>query len=200
MLDAATPTRLFASLPPGTEVQRMGLADAVELTADGIAEVVLGEPLGRWFATPGRDAAVLVRTLREHGEVRLFQTTLTGILGTETDVEICATASSAGGPLAMGLLVRDIRRRAAAEDSAGDLHVELAEVLREMGRLPLPILVRNTAAVVERACIEQALRTANGNRTAAAEALGLSRQSLYAKLELYGMHEMRDIAEEDVVG
>ena len=31
-LDAATPTRLFASLPPGTEVQRMGLADAVELT------------------------------------------------------------------------------------------------------------------------------------------------------------------------
>jgi ATP-dependent DNA helicase DinG len=32
MLDAATPTRLFASLPPGTEVQRMGLADAVELT------------------------------------------------------------------------------------------------------------------------------------------------------------------------
>ena len=32
MLDAAAPTRLFASLPPGTEVQRMGLADAVELT------------------------------------------------------------------------------------------------------------------------------------------------------------------------
>ena len=30
MLDAAAPTRLFASLPPGTEVQRMGLADAVE--------------------------------------------------------------------------------------------------------------------------------------------------------------------------
>ncbi|MDY6923898.1 MAG: ATP-dependent DNA helicase [Pseudomonadota bacterium] len=30
MLDAATPTRLFASLPPGAEVQRMGLADAVD--------------------------------------------------------------------------------------------------------------------------------------------------------------------------
>jgi ATP-dependent DNA helicase DinG len=30
MLDAAAPTRLFSSLPPGTEVQRMGLADAVE--------------------------------------------------------------------------------------------------------------------------------------------------------------------------
>jgi len=31
MLDAAAPTRLFASLPPGTEVLRMGLADAVEV-------------------------------------------------------------------------------------------------------------------------------------------------------------------------
>ena len=31
MLDAACPTRLFAGLPPGTEVQRMGLAEAVEL-------------------------------------------------------------------------------------------------------------------------------------------------------------------------
>ena len=30
MLDAATPTRLFASLPPGAEVQRMGLVEAIE--------------------------------------------------------------------------------------------------------------------------------------------------------------------------
>ena len=34
MLDAACPTRLFAGLPPGTEVQRMGLAEAVDLTRD----------------------------------------------------------------------------------------------------------------------------------------------------------------------
>jgi len=34
MLDAATPTRLFAALPPGTEVLRMGLVEAVELTRD----------------------------------------------------------------------------------------------------------------------------------------------------------------------
>jgi DNA-binding NtrC family response regulator len=65
-----------------------------------------------------------------------------------------------------------------------------------MGRVPLPVLVRNTAAVVERACIEDALRGANGNRTAAADALGLSRQSLYAKLERYGLHEGRDPLED----
>jgi hypothetical protein len=35
MLDAATPTRLFASLPPGTEVLRMGLVEAIELSKGG---------------------------------------------------------------------------------------------------------------------------------------------------------------------
>lgn len=170
--------------------------DLVQCATEG---AVLGESLGRWLATPGKDAAVLLRTLREHGEVRLFQTTLTGILGTETAVEISGTGTSIGGPLAMGLLIRDISRRNRAEDGTDELRAALAEVLREMGRLPLPVLVRNTAAVVERACIDQALRHAAGNRTAAADALGLSRQSLYAKLERYGLQEQRD-TEEHVPG
>ena len=34
MLDAACPTRLFSALPPGTEVMRLGLAEAVDLTKD----------------------------------------------------------------------------------------------------------------------------------------------------------------------
>ncbi|MBD3820009.1 MAG: ATP-dependent DNA helicase, partial [Brevundimonas diminuta] len=38
MLDAACPTRLFASLPPGTEVLRLGLAETVELTKGFLAE------------------------------------------------------------------------------------------------------------------------------------------------------------------
>jgi ATP-dependent DNA helicase DinG len=32
MLDAATSTRLFAALPPGAEVQRMSLVEAIEMT------------------------------------------------------------------------------------------------------------------------------------------------------------------------
>ena len=42
MLDAATPTRLFAGLPPGTEVLRMGLAEAVDTVAGFLA--VPGSP------------------------------------------------------------------------------------------------------------------------------------------------------------
>ena len=172
----------------------------LELVQCATEGAVLDEPLARWLATPGMDAGVLLRTLREHGEVRLFSTTLTGILGTEAEVEISGTASSAGGPLALGLLIRDVSRRTIPADGATDeLRAEIAGVLRDMGRLPLPVLVRNTAAVVERACIEQALRDAGGNRTAAADALGLSRQSLYAKLERYGLQDLRD-AEEVVAG
>ncbi len=38
MLDAASPTRLFAGLPPGAEVMRMGLAEAVALTRGFLEE------------------------------------------------------------------------------------------------------------------------------------------------------------------
>lgn len=218
-LASATPEpgrNLPRATPPRTDELLEALPDAfVVCDADGLVRranrafldlaqsateaAVLGEPLGRWLATPGEDAALLLRTLREHGELRLFATTLTGILGTEVAVEISATTTSKGGPLAMGLMIRDVGRRLKPQDPSDELRGALGEALREMGRLPLPVLVRNTSAVVERACIEQALREAGGNRTAAADALGLSRQSLYAKLERYGLHEGRDL-EADAAG
>jgi ATP-dependent DNA helicase DinG len=34
MLDAAAPTRLFSSLPEGVQLQRMGLVEAIEATAE----------------------------------------------------------------------------------------------------------------------------------------------------------------------
>lgn len=165
--------------------------------AQGATEAaVLGESLARWLASPGQDAEVLLRSLREHGEIRLFSTTFSGLLGSEAQVEISGTAGGRGGSLALGLLIRDISRRPAREPDHGALQTALGTVLRDMGRLPLPVLVRNTAAVVERACIEDALRGAGGNRTAAADALGLSRQSLYAKLDRYSMQESREAPED----
>jgi DNA-binding NtrC family response regulator len=48
-------------------------------------------------------------------------------------------------------------------------------------------LVRDVADAIERSCIEAALRLTDGNKAAAAEALGLSRQSLYLKLHRFGL-------------
>jgi DNA-binding NtrC family response regulator len=53
--------------------------------------------------------------------------------------------------------------------------------------VPLKDIVRETADVIERLCIEAALKLTGDNRASAAEMLGLSRQSLYVKLHRYGM-------------
>jgi DNA-binding NtrC family response regulator len=51
----------------------------------------------------------------------------------------------------------------------------------------LNTLVSETVGLVERHYIEAALETTDGNRSAAAKMLGLSRQSLYMKLSRYGI-------------
>jgi len=43
--------------------------------------------------------------------------------------------------------------------------------------------------MIERLCIEAALELSGDNRASAAEILGLSRQSLYAKLNRHGLAE-----------
>jgi hypothetical protein len=44
--------------------------------------------------------------------------------------------------------------------------------------------------MIERLCIEAALVITGDNRASAAEILGLSRQSLYAKLRRYGLGDL----------
>jgi DNA-binding NtrC family response regulator len=68
-----------------------------------------------------------------------------------------------------------------------NLRESLGSISEQVGKTPLRKLVRNTVGVVEQHYVKAALSLANGNRTAAAEILGLSRQSLYAKLNRYGL-------------
>ena len=56
-----------------------------------------------------------------------------------------------------------------------------------VGKATLREIVQESVTAVERSCIEAALKLAQGNRTAAAELLGLSRQSLYSKLSRYAI-------------
>ncbi|MGG5886482.1 transcriptional regulator PpsR [Falsiroseomonas sp. HC035] len=168
----------------------------LDLAQAGTEASILGEKLDRWLAQPGMDLSVLLATIAQHGEVRLFPTQLTGNLGSEVEVEISGCAISRDGSRMIGLMIRDIGRRVLASGEAAALRTALGTLANDVGRVPLPTMVRNTAALVERACIEQALRLSNGNRTAAADALGLSRQSLYAKLERYEIGEDREASED----
>jgi DNA-binding NtrC family response regulator len=65
----------------------------------------------------------------------------------------------------------------------------VAQITEKVGRVPLKELVRESTDVIEKLCIETALQITGDNRASAAELLGLSRQSLYAKLHRYELAE-----------
>jgi transcriptional regulator PpsR len=169
--------------------------DLVQATAEAN---VVGERLGRWLARPGADLTVLLASVQRHGVVRLFGTTLHSELGSDTEVEMSAVGNEDHAPTRIGVLIRDVGRRLtptpAAEQRLGAVVGALTE---QVGRSSLRALVRETVGAVERHYIDAALELTGGNRTAAAELLGLSRQSLYSKLDRYGIEgDSRAVAPE----
>ena len=76
----------------------------------------------------------------------------------------------------------------------------LGPLADQIGRTSLRKLVKDTGGAVERHYIEAALELTGGNRTAAAELLGLSRQSLYAKLNRYGFDGASHAASDRTAG
>jgi transcriptional regulator PpsR len=146
---------------------------------------VLGQPLGRWLGRPGADLTVLLANVQRQGQVRLFSTQILGELGSDTDVEISAFGHGSSDANCIGVLIRDVGSRLPSPQGENRLGTTLGSLAEQIGKTPLRKLVRDTVGVVERHYIDAALELTEGNRTAAAEILGLSRQSLYAKLSRY---------------
>jgi transcriptional regulator PpsR len=170
----------------------------LDLAQLATAEQARGQPLDRWLGRPGVDMRVLVANLRQHGSVRLFSTTLRGEYGTSADVEISAVSVATGDQPCLGFTVRNVDKRSAGDTRGPRELPRSAEELTELiGRMSLKDVVRETTDVIEKLCIEAALQITNDNRATAAEMLGLSRQSLYAKLRRYGIGDLSDAPEED---
>lgn len=130
---------------------------------------------------------MLLANVARYRFVRMFTTTIQGELGTPTEVEISAAGSSDTGPQYIGVLMRDVGRRIASTGDEKSLRASLGSIAERIGKPPLRKLVKDTVGAVERHYVKSALELANDNRTVAAELLGLSRQSLYAKLNRYGL-------------
>ena len=156
--------------------------DMIEVGSESAA---LGRRLERWLRNPLGDLVDAQTSLRQGGRVRLFRTTIRGERGGHVEVEISAGGHSDQHSGLMGMIIRDVGRRIAAPVQQGSLPALPA--LESAGRTPLKELVQAAVSVVERHYLETALRLTDGNRTAAAERLGISRQSLYAKLNRYGL-------------
>ncbi|EGV19617.1 transcriptional regulator PpsR [Thiocapsa marina] len=150
---------------------------------------VLQQSLGLWLDRPGADMSVLLTTIARLGVVRPFSTRLRGELGGETEVEISAAGDLDTEPSSIGILFRDVGRRLPRHDNDQRLGGRLNALSGRIGKGPLRALVDEAISVMEQHYIEEALELTRGNRTATADLLGLSRQSLYVKLKRYGMDQ-----------
>jgi transcriptional regulator PpsR len=151
-------------------------------------EQARGELLDRWLGRTGVELSVLVTNLRQRGSVGLFTTTLRGEFGAAIDVEISASVLALPDMLRLAFSIRDVSRRLQGEERTPDrVSRSVGELTELVGRVPLKDIVSETTDLIEQLCIEAALQMTQGNRASAAQLLGLSRQSLYVKLNRFGL-------------
>jgi transcriptional regulator PpsR len=149
---------------------------------------VIGERLDRWLGRPGVDLDIMLANLREHRTVRNFATIVRGDYSAQQEALVTAVSALDGRVPCLGFIIRSASSAATAP--ASSVMPRSVEQLRNLvGRVSLKELVRESADLIERLCIEAALDVSGNNRASAAQLLGLSRQGLYSKLRRYGMAE-----------
>lgn len=160
----------------------------LEITEWARSDDVIGRPLGHFLGRPGIDIGLMQAELREHGALRKFATILYGRFGTQEEVEASAVAAGEGGAGGYGF---SLRRAVPLERTpllpAHDNPNSIEQLTQLVGRMSLKDIVRESTDLIERLCIEAALRYTSDNRASAAEILGLSRQGLYSKLHRHGL-------------
>lgn len=163
----------------------------LEMTQLATEDQARGESLDEWLGRSAVDFNVLLGNARERGSVRLFATTLRGLHGARTDVEVSAVAVPEDRQGRIGFIIRDVNQRlVAGDDAPTEIEGSTRHLAELVGKVSLKEIVRETTDVIERMCIESALELTRNNRASAAEMLGLSRQSLYAKLHRYGLGDL----------
>lgn len=165
----------------------------LELTGAPHAMNVKGRSLGDYLQRGHVDLRVLLENAARVGHIRLYATKMAGEYGTPRTVEVSATYLSDLEHPGYAFILRDSTRADAVRVSpapAGEENVK--SVMELVGSATLKEIVAETTDVVERMCIETAVELTSNNRVAAAEMLGLSRQSLYVKLRKYSLLNKND--------
>ncbi len=149
---------------------------------------IKGRNLSEFLGRGQIDMSVLIENARRAGQMRLYSTKLMNDFGSNMAIEMSATYLNDRSEPELGFIIRDASRVDAirkppvqgTEDSSRN-------VMELVGSATLKEIVTETTDVVEKMCIETAVNLTRNNRVAAAEMLGLSRQSLYVKLRKYGL-------------
>lgn len=164
----------------------------LELAQLATLDAARGLPLGELLGRPGIDLGALTAQLDEHGAVRSFATVFRPRFGDAEEVEVSGVIAP-GDPPHYGFSIRSARRDRAPAGPALPRSVE--QLTELVGRVSLREIVRESTDMIERLCIEAALKYTADNRASAAEILGLSRQSLYSKLHRHGIGNLGSEAE-----
>lgn len=159
----------------------------VELVGAASADQVRGRRLGELVGRPGIDMELIDAQIERHGIAR----NVPSVIGAEDGfagepVELSAVRTGGERPVT-GFVIRAIGRRLSDLPSAIDQPRSVEQLTELVGRMSLKDIVRESTDLIERLCIEAALTYTSNNRASAAEILGLSRQSLYAKLHRYDL-------------
>jgi len=160
------------------------MADAAQLR--DVKDMSLADFLVRG----GIDLKLVLETAVKQGRLPNYQAQFKSVVGTRANVDLSvARLRRRGGELGFGFIIRNVVPSAMPENDAGAIMSEEAmkNVMDLVGTASLKELVAATSDVVEKMCIETATQLTDNNRVAAAEMLGLSRQSLYVKLRKYGL-------------
>jgi transcriptional regulator PpsR len=160
----------------------------LKLTDSGNIAQVRGRSFADFLARGSVDMRVLLDNAKRARQLRMYATRLLNEFNGQIAVEVSATYLNDRPDPAFGIVLRDasrvemLRRPGFTGGEDG-----MRSVMELVGSSSLKDIVAETADVVEKMCIQTAVDLTRNNRAAAAEMLGLSRQSLYVKLRKFGM-------------
>ena len=146
---------------------------------------VRGQPLPDLLQRGTVDFRVMADNAAQAGRLRTYATKIAGDYGSPRDVEAAVTRFQAGVEKVYAFVMREVGPNDTGRGEPGD--DGLGAVKELVGSSTLKDIVAETTNVVEKMCIETAITLTMNNRVAAAEMLGLSRQSLYVKLRKFGL-------------
>lgn len=150
-----------------------------------------GQSLSDYLDWGAIEQKALLENITRSGRISSYSTRLRGKFDSRSPVELSATRLTGAGGSAFAFVIRDAARaetaRGMAEASNEKTPQDRTSVVDLVGSTSLKEIVADTTDVIEKMCIETALELTGNNRAAAAEMLGLSRQSLYVKLRKFDL-------------
>ena len=158
------------------------MADAAQLRD------VKDESLAEFLVRGSIDLRLILEAGSRKDRLRSYNAQFKSVVGTRANIDISAARlHPQGGDLGFGMIIREISAAPNPEPEAAVSDDAMRNVMDLVGTASLKELVSATSDVVEKMCMETAIQLTGNNRMAAAEMLGLSRQSFYVKLRKHGL-------------